>query len=70
MRKKKLTFQAFDMDFGDDFIDFLTYDYTNRRAKKNPEYGLKVNTIRLYVNFLRCFLNNRMRKGNYNFRVS
>lgn len=64
-RGKPITFQSFDMDFGEAYIDFLTFDYSLRKYKDKPdeEKGLMLNTIRLYVNYLRCFLNNRMRKG-------
>ena len=56
-----LTFESFDLDFYESFVDFLSYDYIQRR-RKELIYGLKVNTIGKTIKQLRIFLKNRMRK--------
>jgi integrase len=60
-KKLKLTFESFDLDFYESFVDFLSYNYIQRR-RKNIIYGLKVNTIGKTIKQLRIFLRNRMRK--------
>jgi site-specific recombinase XerD len=60
-RKKKITFQSFDLDFYESFIDYLSFSYIQRR-RKEVIYGLKINTIGKTIKQLRIFLRNRMRK--------
>ncbi len=60
-RKKKITFDSFDLDFYESFIDFLSFKYVQRR-RKEVIYGLKTNTIGKTIKQLRIFLRNRMRK--------
>lgn len=59
---KLLTFESFEGDFRDEFVEFLTYEYVLPRFTKKPVVGLKTNTIRDTTNHLRFFLNDRMRK--------
>lgn len=52
-----ITFDSFDLDFYESFVDYLSHDYIQRRRIETI-HGLKVNTIKQ----LRIFLKNRMRK--------
>jgi integrase len=56
-----ITFESFDLDFYESFVDFLAYDYVQERSKR-LKLGLKVNTIGKTIKQLRIFLNNRMRR--------
>jgi len=60
-RQKKITFDSFNLDFYESFIDYLSFNYIQRR-RKEVIYGLKINTIGKTVKQLRIFLRNRMRK--------
>lgn len=60
-RKEGITFDSFDLDFYESFINYLSYDYVQKR-RKAVILGLKVNTIGKTVKQLRIFLKNRMRK--------
>ena len=59
---KKLKFESFDINFYDDFVNFLTYDYRSYRYKKSQASGLKVNTVGKAIKHLRIFLNERIRR--------
>lgn len=58
---KAINFESFDFNFYEEFVDFLSFDYQQRRRKKVIK-GLKVNTIGKTIKQLRIFLRNRMRK--------
>jgi integrase len=60
-RKKKITFDSFDYNFYDSFVDFLTFYYVQKR-KKEEHVGLKVNTIGKAVKQLRIFIKDRVRR--------
>jgi integrase len=60
-RKKKITFESFDYEFYDGFIDFLTFDYVQRR-RKTIITGLKINTIGKTIKQLRIFIKDRVRR--------
>ncbi len=60
-RKRIITFDSFDLDFYESFIDYLSFRYIQRR-RKEVIYGLKINTIGKTVKQLRIFLRNRMKK--------
>ena len=60
-RKIHLTFEMFTLDFYEDFVDFLSYEYIQRR-RKQPIVGLKINTVGKTINQLRTFLINRAKK--------
>ena len=60
-RNKQITFQSFDLDFYESFVDYLSFHYVQRR-RKQVIHGLKVNTIGKTIKQLRIFLRNRMRK--------
>jgi hypothetical protein len=48
-RAKPITFNCFDLNFYEEFVDFLTYDYVQRRSKLQT-VGLKVNTVGKTIN--------------------
>ncbi len=58
---QKITFDCFDYNFYDSFVDFLTFDYEQRR-KKVPVKGLKLNSIGKTIKQLRIFLRDRARR--------
>lgn len=60
-RGKQITFGCLDLNFYEEFVDFLTFDYIQRR-RKMPITGLKVNTIGKTIKQFRTFLRNRIRK--------
>ncbi len=60
-RRKKITFDALDYNFYDSFVDFLTFDYVQRRRKAHL-IGLKVNTIGKTIKQLRIFVKDRVRR--------
>ncbi len=60
-RGKKITFNCFDYNFYDHFVDFLTYDYEQRR-RKTVIKGLKRSTIGKTIKQLRVFLRDRIRR--------
>jgi site-specific recombinase XerD len=61
-RGTPITFDCLDLDFYEEFVDYLMYNYIQRR-RKALTIGLKVNTIGKTVKQLRTFLRNRIRKG-------
>jgi len=60
-RGERITFDCLDLNFYEEFVDFLTFEYTQRR-RKQPNVGLKINTIGKTIKQLRTFLRNRIRK--------
>lgn len=58
---KAITFDSLDLNFYEEFVDFLTFDYMQRR-RKDAIIGLKVNTVGKTIKQFRTFLRNRMRK--------
>ncbi|MGI8952136.1 MAG: tyrosine-type recombinase/integrase [Chitinophagaceae bacterium] len=60
-RNEKITFQSFDYSFYEAFIDFLTFDYIQRRRKKIIK-GLKLNSIGKTIKQLRIFIRDRVRR--------
>lgn len=60
-RKKPITFEVLDFTFYEDFVNFLTYEYVQKRSKKEI-VGLKINTVGKTIKHFRTFLRNRMRK--------
>ncbi|MCW3107422.1 MAG: integrase [Segetibacter sp.] len=60
-RGKPITFDALDLNFYEEFVDFLTFDYIQCR-RNNSIVGLKVNTVGKTIKQFRTFLRNRMRK--------
>lgn len=60
-RKKPITFECFDYNFYEQFVEFLTYEYIQRR-KKEVIRGLKTATVGKTIKQLRIFLRDRMRR--------
>jgi site-specific recombinase XerD len=60
-RGQPITFDSLDLDFYEEFVNFLSYDYIQRR-RKALTLGLKVNTIGKTIKQFRTFLRNRIRK--------
>jgi hypothetical protein len=58
---KAITFESFNYDFYERFVDFLSFEYEQRRRKEIIK-GLRINTIGKTIKQLRIFLRNRMRK--------
>lgn len=61
-RKKPITFEILNLNFYEEFVDFLTYDYVITRRKVSP-VGLKTNTVGKTINQFKTFLKDRMKKG-------
>ena len=57
-RKKKIVFDSFDYEFYHGFIEYLTFDYVQRRRKTSIT-GLKINTIGKTIKQLRIFIKDR-----------
>jgi site-specific recombinase XerD len=60
-RDEPITFNCLDLNFYEEFVDFLTFNYVQRR-RKTKTIGLKINTIGKTIKQFRTFLRNRMRK--------
>jgi integrase len=60
-RKKPITFDSLDINFYEQFIDFLTYDYVLARRKKLL-VGLKTNTVGKTIKQFKTFLKDRIKK--------
>ncbi|MCB9064584.1 MAG: phage integrase SAM-like domain-containing protein, partial [Chitinophagales bacterium] len=60
-RKTPITFDSFDYNFYEGFIDFLTYDYKLPR-KSEPTFGLKTNTVGKTIKQLRIFIRDRVKR--------
>lgn len=60
-RKEPISFQSFDYQFYEDFIDFLIFKYPVPR-KKTPTYGLRVNTVGKTIHQFRIFIRDRVKR--------
>ncbi len=60
-RKKRITFDSFDYDFYESFVDFLAFEYIQPRRKEKT-VGLKLNTIGKTIKQLRIFIKDRVRR--------
>lgn len=60
-RKVPISFESFDYDFYESFIDFLLFEYVQPR-RKEVTIGLKTNTIGKTIKQLRIFLKDRIRR--------
>lgn len=59
-RKKPITFESFDYNFYEEFVEYMMYHYVQRRYKQKK--GLRVNSLGCTIKQLRIFLKNRMMK--------
>ncbi len=60
--KKPISFEILNLNFYEEFVDYLTYDYVIARRKNNP-VGLKTNTVGKTINQFKTFLKDRIKKG-------
>lgn len=60
-RKKPITFESFDYNFYEEFVEYMKFEYIQRRRKETIK-GYKLSTIGKMIKQLRIFLNNRIRK--------
>lgn len=60
-RKKPITFESFDFNFYEEFIDYMMYEHIQRRRKEIIK-GFRVSTVGKIIKQLRIFLRNRMRR--------
>jgi len=44
-RGRKIIFKSFDINFYDEFIEYLTYDYVSYRYTTRQTKGIKTNTM-------------------------
>lgn len=58
---RHITFETFDYNFYEEFIEYLMYEHVQRRRKEMIK-GFKVSTVGKTIKQLRIFLRNRMRK--------
>jgi len=61
-RKLPITFESFDFNFYDTYIDFLTFHYVQNRFSKNQVVGMKQNTIGKTIKHLKIFIRDRVRR--------
>jgi site-specific recombinase XerD len=60
-RGKPISFESFDFNFYEEFVEYMMYDHVQRRRKEIVK-GFRVSTIGKTIKQLRIFLRNRMRK--------
>lgn len=60
-RKKPITFESFDFNFYEEFIDYMMYEHIQRRRKEIIK-GFRISTVGKIIKQLRIFLRNRMRR--------
>ena len=60
-RKKPITFESFDFDFYEEFVEYMIYEHLQRRRKEVIK-GFRVSTVGKTIKQLRIFLRNRMRR--------
>lgn len=67
-RRASITFDSFDFNLYESLVNYLTYDYVQRRrsevidGKKEPIKGLKTSTVGKTIKQLRIFLRDRIRR--------
>lgn len=60
-RKKPITFESFDYNFYEEFVEYMLYEHVHRRRKDQIK-GFRVSSAGKTIKQLRIFLRNRMRK--------
>jgi integrase len=60
-KNKRITFDSFDYNFYEEFVEYMMYEHIQRRRKEVIK-GFKVSTVGKTIKQLRIFLRNRMRK--------
>lgn len=59
---KPISFDSFDFDFYETYVDFLAFDYVQPRFKKTPVVGMMANTIGKTIKHLKGFLKDRIKR--------
>jgi len=65
-RKKKISFESFDLEFYEEFLNYLIYEILHSRRTTEIK-GLKLNTVGKTIKHLKCFLKSRMKKKIISF---
>ena len=60
-QKRKITFESFDYNFYEAFVNYLTYEHIHMRRSMNIR-GLKKNSVGTSIKQLRIFLRDRVRR--------
>lgn len=60
-RKKKITFESFDYNFYEEFVEYMMYEHVQRRRKVLIK-GFRISTVGKTIKQLRIFLRNRARR--------
>lgn len=60
-RKKTITFESFDFNFYEEFVEYMMYEHVHRRRKELIK-GFRTSSIGRTIKQLRIFLRNRMRR--------
>lgn len=60
-RKKPVTFESFDFNFYEEFVEYMMYEHVQRRRKELIK-GFRISTVGKTIKQLRIFLRNRMRR--------
>lgn len=60
-QKRKITFESFDFNFYENFVNYLTYEHIHMRRGINIR-GLKKNSVGTSIKQLRIFLRDRIRR--------
>jgi site-specific recombinase XerD len=60
-REESITFESFDFNFYEAFVEYMMYEHIHRRRKEIIK-GFKISTVGKTIKQLRIFLRNRMRK--------
>lgn len=60
-RKKPITFESFDFNFYEEFVEYMMYEHVQRRRKEIIK-GFRISTVGKTIKQLRIFLRNRIRR--------
>ncbi|MES2331298.1 MAG: tyrosine-type recombinase/integrase [Bacteroidota bacterium] len=60
-RGTPITFESFDYNFYEEFVDYMKYEHVQRRRKETIK-GFRISTLGKTIKQLRIFLRNRMRR--------
>jgi hypothetical protein len=60
-RKKPITFESFDFNFYEEFVEYMMYEHVQRRRKELIK-GFRISTVGKTIKQLRIFLRNRARR--------
>jgi integrase len=60
-RGKPITFDSFDYNFYEEFVDYMKYEHVQRRRKETIK-GFRISTLGKTIKQLRIFLRNRIRR--------